>query len=272
MAVLKNFLQDLRRLNVLLPARRTVSLAQMPPTVSFSFDDFPVSAAHQGARILEDHGFRGTYYLAAGLLGTATEHGAMASVDDIGRLAANGHEIGCHTHGHLRAGQVGVEAYAQDLEQNGRAVAQLLGGLEMTSFAFPYGSVTPGAKRAAARRFSSCRTTMPRVNRGLTDLNLLSAVPVYAREGYTERAKDFLTDCGRRGGWLIVYTHDVQVDHSPCGCTPQQFEEFVRAVVRQGCAVAPVRDVVARATAASGRMSPGSPHQIRAAAKTHVAP
>jgi peptidoglycan/xylan/chitin deacetylase (PgdA/CDA1 family) len=37
--------------------------------VSFTFDDFPSSAVSNGARLLEDHGARGTFYLTGSYCG-----------------------------------------------------------------------------------------------------------------------------------------------------------------------------------------------------------
>ncbi|MCB8835211.1 polysaccharide deacetylase family protein, partial [Escherichia coli] len=39
------------------------------PVVSFTFDDVPDTALTNGARILEDHGVRGTFYIAGSLEG-----------------------------------------------------------------------------------------------------------------------------------------------------------------------------------------------------------
>lgn len=41
------------------------------PLVSFTFDDVPDTALHNGAAILERHGVRGTFYIAGGLRGAS---------------------------------------------------------------------------------------------------------------------------------------------------------------------------------------------------------
>ncbi len=51
-------------------AARPAKLAFERPVLSITFDDFPVSAAKEGARILESHGARGTYYASAGMSAT----------------------------------------------------------------------------------------------------------------------------------------------------------------------------------------------------------
>ncbi len=70
------------------------------PIVSFTFDDIPKSAATTGARLLEDHDARGTFYVSGGLVGTASSDWAAADAQDIVELHRHGHEIGCHTFSH----------------------------------------------------------------------------------------------------------------------------------------------------------------------------
>jgi hypothetical protein len=55
--------------------RRSVSLENRGPIVSFSFEDFPRSAAANGAAVLERFGVRGTYYAAMGLMNSSNELG-----------------------------------------------------------------------------------------------------------------------------------------------------------------------------------------------------
>ena len=52
--------------------RRTIPLGDRGPIVSFTFDDFPRTAATAGAAILESFGARGTFYTAAGLMNTTS--------------------------------------------------------------------------------------------------------------------------------------------------------------------------------------------------------
>lgn len=250
MTSLRHLVQDLRRLDAILPARRMADLAALPPTLSVTFDDIPQSAAEAGADVLEALGHLGTFYVSAGLMGADSPHGPMAGPEALARLASSGHEIGCHTNSHLNARQTDAEGFARDLDQNRQTVLERF-GVVMTSFAFPFGGVTAGAKRAAAARYTTCRTTMPRLNRGRTDLHLLSAAPLYHRPGVPEQAAALLEDCARNGGWLIVYTHDIRPCPSASGCTPGQLEDLLRLAGRLGVSVAPV-GVVAQTAARSG--------------------
>ena len=72
------------------------------PLVSFSFDDFPRTALTNGGRILAKYGCVGTFYVSGAFEGR-TENGiAYFDRDDLRCVAREGHEIGCHTFGHLR--------------------------------------------------------------------------------------------------------------------------------------------------------------------------
>ena len=61
--------------------------------VSFTFDDFPATAAKEGAELLEKQGWRGTFYLAPGLLDKDTAVGRVSSLRDLERLHGRGHQM-----------------------------------------------------------------------------------------------------------------------------------------------------------------------------------
>ena len=64
------------------------------PLVSFSFDDFPLSAAVNAAPILEEYGARGTDYFAGGLAGRLENGRLIADPNVVRDLAKNGHVAG----------------------------------------------------------------------------------------------------------------------------------------------------------------------------------
>ena len=58
--------------------------AQAQPMVTFTFDDVPASACEIGARILEQHGERGTFYVAAQACGKVNSgRTSAASIDQL---------------------------------------------------------------------------------------------------------------------------------------------------------------------------------------------
>ncbi|HEY2708313.1 MAG TPA: polysaccharide deacetylase family protein [Caulobacteraceae bacterium] len=205
--------------------RRTVRLASRRPAraperplISFSFDDVPATAAETGAAVLEARGLRGTFYVAAALTGTDAVTGPMAEVAAINRLAAAGHEIGCHTYSHLDCGQAAACDAVEDVALN----AQTLIGWGLprpATFAYPFGDVAPLTKRALASRFGLMRALHHGLVIAGADLNQAPAVGVEGPDGET-LAMHWLERAATRHAWLILCTHDVAETPSDYGCTP----------------------------------------------------
>src|SRR6266581_4896556 len=80
--------------------RRPLAIKPQRPLISFTFDDFPRSAVLAGGAILNRFGLAGTYYACLGLLGTEAPTGRLCVPDDLMRVLAQGHELGCHTFSH----------------------------------------------------------------------------------------------------------------------------------------------------------------------------
>lgn len=225
-----------RRMSRLM-ARRTFPLALDHAIVTFTFDDFPKSAVTEGARRLEAHGWLGTYYACAAYAGGETHHGTMFDAGDLQRLSTAGHEIACHTYEHLDCGRASAETVIDSIEKNARALAAM--GLEsdLTNFAFPFGEVTPSAKQALSERFDALRGIRADVNRGDSDLNLLSAVPIDGGDAGIQRACEAALSLTHAPGWLIYYAHDIQDQPTSWGCTPDEFEQVIMAVEASGAEV-----------------------------------
>jgi len=213
---------------------------------SFTFDDFPKSALTVGGAILEQHGGRGTYYTAMNFAGTERKLGRMFDVEDVAAADRAGHEIACHTLSHLDCRWAKPADIEREIDDNGRALAAMLGGDNApASFAYPYGAVSLRARRALGRRFATCRGTGLGLNAGPVDLADLLVIILYDHL-YDEAAmRHWIDEAQARNGWVIFYTHDVADRPSEFGCTPAQFEAVV-AYAAQRMPVLPVRDVAAR--------------------------
>lgn len=205
--------------------------------VSFTFDDFPKSAASHGASLLEKHGWTGTYYASAGYAGGITHHGDMFDPGDLSRLTSAGHEIACHTYEHLDCATASLREVMQSVERNARALAAMGVESELASFAYPYGEARPEVKRALGSRFASLRGVRPGINRGGADRHLLRAVPIDGGEAGIERAIEAAEALVQAPGWLVFYTHDIQDRPTEWGCTPEQFAAVCDAVERSGARV-----------------------------------
>ena len=184
---------------------------------------------------------RGTFYLCAGKIDTAGPQGRIADGALIRRLSEAGHEIGCHTRSHLRAVDTPGATFRLDMAANRDALREQF-GIAVRSFAYPYGSVTPAAKGAAAALYRTSRTTKSGINRGTFDANFLLANPLYG-SATTDLVMALLRDCATHGGWLIFYAHDVSDRPSAYGCRPNLLQDVLRIATAEGCRIFPVGEI-----------------------------
>ena len=119
------------------------------PYVSFSFDDGFISNV-RAARILEEFGATGMFFVPTGFVGTKTVPEARAffgftegcdepamTWDDLGALKASGHEIGNHTQTHRIMSNLSVQECQDDIGRAAETLRSQLG--ESDHFAWPYG-------------------------------------------------------------------------------------------------------------------------------------
>ena len=225
-------------------ARRASPLPARP-LISFTFDDFPQSALHIGGDLLCAEGARGTYYAAFGMMGRDSSVGPIFTPQDLSILVASRHELACHTFGHLSSRAVPFLELRKDCEKNRTAAAELLGGLCMQNFSFPYGEVTLAAKRGLAETYGCCRSTEPGINEDPADIGFLRANPVYSHLPL-ERLNTLIRENALRNGWLIFYTHDVCSAPSKYGCTPAQFKQVLSWAKASGAELLTIAQALGR--------------------------
>ena len=219
----------LRRRLARLQHRRPAAPRLGAPLISFSFDDAPVSAFTTGARVLERHGARGAYFVCAGTAGQSGFVGQLGDRADILHAQANGHEIACHTYSHLDCGRADTAAATEDVARNSQTL-EAWGIAKPQTFAYPYGEVGPRAKRMLADRFTLARALHPGVIEGGTDLAQAPAVGVEGEDGEA-KALHWMEQAVRRKAWLILFTHGVEDEPTPYGCTTAVFERLVGEAV-----------------------------------------
>jgi peptidoglycan/xylan/chitin deacetylase (PgdA/CDA1 family) len=224
------------------------------PTVTFTFDDFPRTAWTLGGRILEDAGFRGTYFVSAAFSPQnmrdrmpfgVIEGTEYYEIEDLAQLHERGHELGSHSFEHLRLPSQMESDIESSIVDNARFIREAVGKqLPLHSFAYPQGAVSVRTRRIASKHFSSCRGTYPGINSGRIDLACLKALCIESRFDPRRSLQPMIEEANRRNGWLIFCMHDVALRPSRWGCTPAVFEEIVRQVRVAGLKVATIETVV----------------------------
>ncbi|WP_307266669.1 polysaccharide deacetylase family protein [Labrys wisconsinensis] len=225
------------------PARRH-AMRNDRPLVSFSFDDIPVSAAATGARMLEEAGVRGTFFVATSLFGRSTDHWRVAEADSVAALARRGHEIGLHTHAHVPVVALDAAAFHSDMGECRRILSDLVPGRLLQNFAYPYGYASLVHRAILGLQARSSRTTHPGVNAGRIDLHYLCSILLDRSMRNPADIDALIERTIRQNGWLIFTTHDVDNPPSPYGCTPAILEHALDAVRRRGVRIATIGEAL----------------------------
>lgn len=213
------------------------------PIVSFSFDDFPKSAASLGAQIMEDAGLLATYYLTGSNCQNSFENIEQYDASDVLRLHKAGHEIACHSFGHPRLRARSQAEIENDLSQNLAFAKNLLGqDFEFENFAYPYGEFDALSRKIMGQKFTTARGVYRGVNKGTMDFANLRTVPLERRRFSREYLAKYIKDAITNKGWIIFFTHDVGEECSDYGSTPAILHETIAAVRAANIEVLTVKD------------------------------
>ena len=232
-----------------IPVKRARSRLSRP-LATVTFDDFPKSAWTAGGPILRGFGARGTYFAAGRYCGTEEYGIEYYDADDLRAVHAAGHEVGSHTFFHRYVPEVLSRDLVADARRNADFVRGILGDVTLSSFAFPFGDVSPRTKLLFSRLYPCCRGIRPGVNAGVLDLAQLWAVPLEVRHWTAQEVEERVEEARRQNGWIVFFTHDVSETPAPYGCTPAMLEHALRTVASAGMPVLPIREALREATGA----------------------
>lgn len=210
------------------------------PMISFTFDDFPKSAAEAGADVMNAHDIKATYYTCSGMLEKTSILGELYDAGDLKRLIAQGHEIASHTHTHLDCSLASTTTVLAEIEQNRAILRELASRDSGEHLAWPYGETHVAAKRSAAKKLATARGILPGINKKGSDLMQLRAVPIGPDDASIEQGLNAIDTVEKTGGWLIFFTHDVTENPTSYGTTPDRLRRLAERAQKSAAAVLPV--------------------------------
>jgi len=145
-------------------------------TLSITFDDGYLDNFEIAAPILRRLGLPATFFVASAFIGSnrvpawdrhLTPHPGWMSWDNVRTLAAQGFEIGCHTHNHINLATSDVETVRTDLRVSRSRIAEELEA-PVRHFAYPFGGREDISERALETvrecGFESCVSCFGGVN------------------------------------------------------------------------------------------------------------
>jgi peptidoglycan/xylan/chitin deacetylase (PgdA/CDA1 family) len=216
------------------------------PIVSFTFDDVPESALTNGAKVLDRFGVRGTFYIAPGICGIQDEHWRVIDRNGVRALARTGHEVACHTYGHVKVQSQTRLGLTRETLRCFEALRDICGDAVTDNFAYPFGNVSFPYKFELGRHLKSCRSIYAGFNSGVIDLAMLRSFELYDRTSTEESVGAILDHAIATNAWVIFYTHDVMPGPSWIGCSPSHLEMAVKAAQDRGIPCLAVDDALER--------------------------
>jgi peptidoglycan/xylan/chitin deacetylase (PgdA/CDA1 family) len=224
-------------------------LGNTQPLVSFTFDDFPESAAAVGVPVLDQYNARATFYVTGDLVGKWSGHWQGVSAEEIVALHQRGHEIACHTFSHVSTSDLGAAELAAQIENNRHYLLGLDPTIRIENFAYPYGLGSVLRKAQLAKTFRSSRGIIPGVNVGVVDLQYLRSTPLIDRNIDCDGIDRVFDELVASNGWLIFYGHDVAAEPSPYGCTPALLRHALDAAAKRNVQIMTVAEALRAAGA-----------------------
>ncbi len=196
--------------------------------ISFTFDDAPNSAFTNGAQILKKYGYNGTYYISLGLLDHNRPEGVYFDTRHLNRIIADGGELACHTFNHIHFYNSKKKQIINDFKKNQKKITEFIPGHIFTNFSYPYGEKTIVSKKLIRNTYKSARSSQRGINFNYTDLSDLKAVNLENYSLNLDEIVAIIEKAIKNKGWLIFYTHNVEMEPSNGGCTLEYFESVVK--------------------------------------------
>lgn len=145
-----------------------VALPNDVDAVAITFDDGLESFGGIAAPVLLEHDLPATLFVVTDAVGTTNvwrgKRDAGIPVfplldwESLGRLASGGFSIGAHTCTHLDLGSAAPDDATREIVSSKARLASEL-GIDVTTFAYPYGGVSGAARDVVAREFRYGVTT-----------------------------------------------------------------------------------------------------------------
>lgn len=206
--------------------------------ISITFDDGYVSQ-YDAAKILEDYGWHGTFYVPSVWLGETFEDLNLMTLQQITNLQSRGHEIGGHTLSHVHANGVSDKVYEFEVSA-GKGILEKH-GIKIRNFAFPYGD--DSKKEIALRYFDTARTTKPCISK--FEDKELCGLTLFDKYYEYKTLSDFLGELKQDGGWLVIVVHKVGENPRPAiDLTQEEYIWVLNQIKDSGIPVKTVAEVV----------------------------
>jgi peptidoglycan/xylan/chitin deacetylase (PgdA/CDA1 family) len=214
------------------------------PKVSIAFDDGWVSSLFIGAPILEEYGYRASFYICTDWVDKPGFQGDYMTSKQLKTLAKQGHEIGSHSRIHSNLTEMSFDEKRSQVEDSFEALASL--GHFAAGFAPPLGAFDGEISALVEGRYDYLRTVKNGVNQQPYKAYDLRTV-VVTRQMKASDVRAWVDLSASEGSWLILLYHRFTVDEMQDGQTfqsPEQFRTVLDILVERDAIVLPIGEML----------------------------
>jgi peptidoglycan/xylan/chitin deacetylase (PgdA/CDA1 family) len=229
----------------MIPVTGTKEIAFTNTVVSLTFDDGDADN-YSTRSVLAENGLHATFYVVSGF----TNSNGYMTDQQLRDLYNDGNEIGGHTLSHVKLSEVRGEELKREVCQDRENLVAY--GLEVTSFAYPFGHYDAEAQKVVrdcgyenARGVSDGPEVIPPL-----DGYGLRAMPYVVSDTRFPKMTRYVTETEKNGGgWVIFVFHHVCDGCDKYAISPDVFAEFSRWLGQQqsnGLEVKTIGEVMSR--------------------------
>lgn len=206
------------------------------PLVSITFDDGWESAYTNGVPLLNQYGYKATFYLNPAAVDTFS----FVNSDQVAALAKDGHELASHGYEHLNFTTLAAPSIDYQLKHANEYFKQVH-NQQATQFAAPFGGTDNQVSHYARTYYSSLRGTESGMNtrQNFDPYNLL--ILYVGKDTPSTKLASALKEAKASNGWLILVYHrvDTNTQGEPV-ISPAQFQEQLMTLKESGITVSTV--------------------------------
>lgn len=207
------------------------------PLISITFDDGWLSSYINGARLLDEYGMRGTFYINPAYINQPL----FMTRDNLQMLINNGHQIASHGHRHIDMTSFNSGKIEDDLSDSKKYIETEL-GLRDIDFASPYGKHDAVSNALFQKYYVSHRGTSLGVNTK-RNFNPYDLKVLFVRQDTpTSEVVKYIESARSNRAWLILVYHQIEDFDSMFIVSEQVLREHLDAIVSSGIEVRTVRD------------------------------
>lgn len=210
------------------------------PLLSITFDDGWESAYRNGVPLLDQYGYKATFYLNPAAIDTTS----FINSDQVAVLARSGHELASHGYEHLNFTTLDTPSIDYQLKHASEYFKQVH-NQQAVQFSVPFGGTDSQVSYYARNYYASLRGTESGLNtrQNFDPYNLL--VLYIGNDTSPNKLADALAEAKASNGWLILVYHrvDTNTQGEPV-ISPTQFQQQLDTVKKSELTVKTVSDAM----------------------------